>query len=308
VDLSQVQSERRALHAPKVIWCPDPREVSDPNFQGDPDYSKWCGRGTIVLVRPQEARVQVVPMRCGSWTCPVCSDRKRKALMARLHKANITAFWTLTCAHPDGTSPKQAEDAIRKGWSKFVQEIRDYDAGFQYFRVLEYQKNGWPHVHLGVRTCWFPKHRIEAAWRKHCWPGFIKLRVVNDKSGIPWELTKYLTKCAAIAAQLKKGQRLFSSSRSFFPDDDASTPDQDTTEILWFLTDTHGAKVVTLLCSMFPFRIARESTDEGIILETYASWFRSELPKLLAFLEDLPWFSPRSSGRKRSPPLAAGSD
>jgi len=294
------------------LQSPDPgpplsqAEAHDPRTDPTGHYSKWCGRGAIVLVHQAESRVKVVPLRCGSWACPDCGPAKAAALKARLRNAKATAFLTLTCAQPAGCKPGQAERSIRKGWSKFVAKIREFAPDFEYFKVWEYQKNGWPHLHVLVRAHYIPKHVYAKAWHLTCWPGFVKVKAVRDNQNIPHELCKYMSKCYKIAKQLDKGMRIWSASQGFFLDPPPKPKVEADPSLIWFITNLPPAQVYHTLM-MLPFmKDVTEPGADGYEFQPYSNAQHYWVSLLLIELDSLPWFSAKNSNLGRaSPPDAA---
>jgi hypothetical protein len=176
---------------------------------------------------------------CKSWDCPVCSQKKIQQIRARAfngpivqqaeipgYRAKFTQkFLTLTYPGQDFRSrftPEQALEQMSSSWNKLRTAIKKKYGKFQYFKILEPQKDGYPHFHIllvGKNIA----HKsilqyIENLWRDHYLMGFVRLNVItNDvKHGIRYA-TKYLTK----GEQLPEGQRrnikryarLFTASR-----------------------------------------------------------------------------------------------
>lgn len=282
---------------------PSPFDVSDPDFQREPHYSKWCGRGSIIILKPTLGKVIVTPLRCGSWVCPHCGPLKRDELVKRLKSAHANRFLTLTCAHPEGTTPFQAEAAIRAGWTAFIAALRMFAPKLEYFRTMEWQENGWPHLHVLLRCHFIPKKTIADAWHLHCWPGFINIKKIVNDAGIPYELTKYIAKAYLVAQRLDKHQRLFSSSQKFFPPKPEQSLEDYDPEATWYITSDTPDDVYNDLKHL-PFLQVEAPTlrDELIFTQCWPEW-KGWAAEVDALCKALPWFTPLNHGECHGPPF-----
>lgn len=174
---------------------------------------------------------------CKSWNCPVCAPKKIKQIRHRVFKGPLLQgaevpgfrakysqkFLTLTYPGQDFRarfSPSDALDQMSSAWNKLRTALFKKYGKFHYFKILEAQKDGFPHFHiLLVGRAIAEKsilEYIETLWREHYKMGFVRLNVItNDlKHGIRYA-TKYLTKKDNIKGRpnIRRYARLFTASR-----------------------------------------------------------------------------------------------
>lgn len=176
-------------------------------------------------------RVRVHPIDCGSWSCPDCGSRKARRVYARAMgghigkiKEDLYSYKLLTLTvpgeeyrktHTIGQAYKQGSDALT-GLIKFLK----YHVGsFEYLRVCELQRDGFPHWHIIlVGRNIAPKYilrLIEDYWRGARRMGFVKLNRIegNIKRAVGYVL-KYLFKTAGEEwGEQMKGARRYQASR-----------------------------------------------------------------------------------------------
>jgi len=168
---------------------------------------------------------------------------------------------------------------------------------------MEWQANGWPHLHVLLRSKFIPKKFVADAWHDCCWPGFVDIKKIASHDGIPYELTKYICKAYLVANALDKNQRLFSSSRKFFPPQPESDPVDFDPAAEWFITSENPDSVRTTLSSL-PWLSDQllQPTDgyafrwSWLAIDTWAKLTADEL-------EALPWYKPAHSGLCHPPPF-----
>jgi hypothetical protein len=174
---------------------------------------------------------------CKSWNCPYCSPKKIKQVRHRVFKGPLLQdsevpgfrtqytqkFLTLTYPGADYRSrftPSDALDQMSNAWNRLRTALKKKYGKFHYFKILEAQKDGYPHFHiLLVGRSIADKEilqYIENLWRDHYKMGFVRLNVItNDlKHGIRYA-TKYLTKKENQKGRpnIRRYARLFTASR-----------------------------------------------------------------------------------------------
>jgi hypothetical protein len=65
---------------------------------------------------------------------------------------------------------------------------------FEYLRVLELTKRGWPHYHLLVRSPYRPYAHIRSTWATLTGATIVDVRQVKKRDSVYWYLVKYLAK------------------------------------------------------------------------------------------------------------------
>jgi len=171
----------------------------------------------------------VVPKYCGNRFCPVCNNRRRKAVRAKLdyilshiivYKRTYLSHLVLTMASQD--DPYQMTRQLvrafrklrqRKFWKKFmlggafVIEVTRSDSGYHV------------HMHVILHNYYCPQRLILKHWRKIVGRGGVFIKKI-PKSAAAAYLTKYLAKpgegvSSQIASDSMKNLRLFNVFGTF---------------------------------------------------------------------------------------------
>jgi len=177
-----------------------------------------------------ETGVGVLPIACGKWQCEECRTVKARAIMARSMNGLIAQaaqeagfreqynFKTLALTYGgremrERYTREEAAIQMRDAFRKLILFLRKHLGWFDYIRVTEDQKDGYPHYHVilagpNIAPKWVLQ-MIEDAWRGEYGMGFVKLhKIYTVEKAIKYVL-KYLFKEPAIY----EGLRIFSSSK-----------------------------------------------------------------------------------------------
>jgi hypothetical protein len=78
--------------------------------------------------------------------------------------------------------------------SKLVQKIRRRGTDFEYLRVLEVTKKGWPHWHFVARAGFIPQKWLSETWDELTGAKIVDIRRIKETSEVYWYVVKYLAK------------------------------------------------------------------------------------------------------------------
>lgn len=265
-------------------------------------YSDRCRRGSIILVDPKTCEAKTIPIFCKSWICPHCSKLKQRRLEQRIRSAHPNKFITLTVEQTPGLTRHDAETTIREHWSKFIAAVRKFKPEFEYLKVIEWTKKGWPHVHVVARSDYLPQSLLATLWRKHVLPGFVDIRKIHDGSAMPREITKYVTKTARHYARRKQGERLFTTSLGFFSRESKHKENLDARFSLVFLT-THHISVVHKLLTI-DLWLRRTAHDDDEVSHYVPVEVECDIlsQAILQRLSSLPWWRQGYNSEVANPP------
>lgn len=156
-------------------------------------------------------------LRCKSWACDVCRPMLVRSLRKRIFRGEMTAeandlggetaygVKLLTLTLPGAAwraehSPDLAYELASDAWDKLVRDLKKVFGKFSYLRVVEKQRDGYPHFHvLLVGRAIAPKgilDTIRDLWsRKYfgAWANVDIRPVKNWKHSVRY-ITKYLLK------------------------------------------------------------------------------------------------------------------
>lgn len=163
---------------------------------------------------------EIRALRCNQWQCPYCGQRRAFQLAIRCEQAEPTKFITLTIQPKFFQTPREAYDQTRRKVSDFAKVLRLGGRTFEYLKVLEATKKGWPHYHLIARTPYVPQKLLSVEWAKLTGAPIVDVRAVKKKEGVFKYVLKYLCKQAYIPWT----NRRVSWSRDFFPTKEPTEP------------------------------------------------------------------------------------
>lgn len=161
---------------------------------------------------------KVFPVRCGSWSCPVCAPlnalreaiRCANGIGALRTEGTPGKFITLT----QGSKVKSVRfaytilpsqwDTLRKKWSRWAKEA---NVPFDYAAFVEGQsrRSGMPHFHI-IAT-YAPSKETLRKWAVESGLGYqIDMQDIGPSAGVAWYVSKYSTK-SSDAQYMPKGFR-----------------------------------------------------------------------------------------------------
>lgn len=172
----------------------------------------WTLRGQ--LEDQGRAYLRYARLGCKRWTCLRCGVRKakrlRRAIISTAIDRDLKRFLTLTL-DPRTCTPEESTTYIRQCWNKFRTYLkRKHRISISFITILEFQKNGYAHLHILV------DRYINHAWIKSAWQGVGGGRIVHitqvDLHRVAGYLSKYLTK-DLLTNGFKARQRRYTTSR-----------------------------------------------------------------------------------------------
>lgn len=86
---------------------------------------------------------------------------------------------------------------------------------FEYIRILETTKAGWPHYHLLVIAPYIPQAWLSSTWAELTGARIVDVRIIKKGSDVYFYVLKYLSK----QKKIPWTNRRISWSKKFFPED-----------------------------------------------------------------------------------------
>jgi hypothetical protein len=130
---------------------------------------------------------------------------------------------TLTIDPKLWVTPRDAYDGTRRKLSDFAKAIRKIRGRFEYLRVLEVTKKGWPHYHFLAKCDYIPQATISKVWAELTGAVIVDVRRVEQKTNVFRYVLKYLCKQAYVPWT----NRRVSWSKDFFIKPDKPEPRQN---------------------------------------------------------------------------------
>jgi hypothetical protein len=201
------------------------------------NYSSCPWATTVIVIDPIDDRLLLVPVNCKRWGCEWCAIRKIRKMAFLTNGAMPSRMLTLTIDPALYESPKDAWEKTTDLIPELVRLIRNEPvrqwkenkkAGrrcsaeapepteFEYLKVTELHKSGWPHWHLLCRSPYIPRQWLTDEWAKLTGATRIDLKKITNTFSSFRYLVKYLTKLHKI----EWTDRHVSYSRNFFRESD----------------------------------------------------------------------------------------
>ena len=94
----------------------------------------------------------ISPVSCDTWRCPACAKAMSYVISKRLAKENLRYFATLTFdkrkLQREGWTALMLERDLTRRFRKLVRKFRKTFGRFEYFLVVEWHEDRWPHIHF----------------------------------------------------------------------------------------------------------------------------------------------------------------
>jgi hypothetical protein len=178
-------------------------------------YGKWCGKWTAKGRSFDGSEVRYQRVHCKCWHCAHCAPKRagayRRGITAAAEAHGLTKFLTLTLDPKKlGGNAEHSCKHLRESFNKFRTYLRrKYGETVKYIAVLEFQQNGFAHLHL-ILDRYIPQAWIKKSWAAVGGGEHVDIRRV-DEHRVAKYLAKYLTK--QLNSDAPKGQRRVTCSR-----------------------------------------------------------------------------------------------
>lgn len=165
---------------------------------------------------------------CHSYFCETCAKKKKNKLYQKFKRIKFNGnlrFITLTLSTKD-YSPEKSLDVISKYFNLFVKHLRYKGFKFQYFKIIEFTKNGIAHVHALV-NCYIDYYLIKDIWKHISGNDIVFIQLVKNKQIAINYLFKYMQKAISSSSNYLfylMNKRRYSYSQSFFNKADIVLP------------------------------------------------------------------------------------
>jgi len=191
---------------------------------------KECPRSRFVIVQREEAngiRFKKIKISCGTWSCPVCSEKLRKVLYKKISKSCTKKdfhFLTLTLRLNEKNLAENWK-ILAKSWDILLKRLRRKFGKVRYFRTVELTKKGMPHIHALI-DCYLPQKELQDIWNEITGDSFIA-RFEKVRYSCAGYVLKYLSKSQNDIIEIREGTgkktKLYVFSRGLYPVDTYSS-------------------------------------------------------------------------------------
>lgn len=204
----------------------------------------------------------VVQIRCKRWGCRHCGERKVTHYGWKCEDARPNKLITLTVSNSLWDSPRAAYEGTKSKVTELAVKLRRKFGEFEYFKVLEVTKAGWPHYHLIVRSEYIPQRTISAMWAQLTGATIVDVRRIKKHRDVYFYVVKYLAKQRYIPWTTR---RVSWSKNFFLPTKFDKGEGLKLADIGWF--DEHPHDVIRRY--YHPYRLEAYSSDCWAIEQGY---------------------------------------
>ena len=155
----------------------------------------------------------IIALTCKRWGCRYCGENKARALGLRVASAEPNRLITLTVSNSAWGSPREAFEGTRRQVAELTKVIRKKAGSFEYVRILEVTKKGWPHYHLVARSPYIKQSWLSSAWSGLTGAPIVDIRSIKKVEYVYSYVVKYLCKQKYIPWT----NRRVTWSKGFFP-------------------------------------------------------------------------------------------
>lgn len=149
-------------------------------------------------------------LKCNCWGCDTCEPKRKKQLIAEGMGGAPCTFLTLTYRANDQETPEQAAPKLSRAWRLLrLRILRKYHwRKLPFLAVMEKTENGWPHLHILLRTRYIDWKYISDVMKELINSPVVRIEKITNKSRAAGYCAKY---CGKAAQKFKKTKRYWQS-------------------------------------------------------------------------------------------------
>ena len=187
------------------------------------EWMGGCPSAQSLIAYSQLMQIDLVLMLpCRRWGCPHCGIVRASDLSRRIVEAKPNKFITLTVANSLFESPRHAYDETRRRLPKWSAMVRKKLGNFEYVRILEVTRLGYPHYHLLARCKYISQDTISKMWDGLTGAPLVDIRQIRPGQNSVNYCCKYLRKqayCAFTSRRVSWTSHFFDASPKVKRDD-----------------------------------------------------------------------------------------
>ncbi len=174
----------------------------------------FCPHATTLKAYSRVLQTEIIcQIKCKRWGCSHCGPRKVQSMALRVKEAKPQRLITLTVDPKLYETPRIAYDKTRRKVTELAARLRRKYESFEYIRILEVTRAGWPHYHLVARSPYIPHQILKNIWAEITGAIIVDVRALKKTDHVYFYVLKYLAKQTYIPWTTRR----ISWSRHFFP-------------------------------------------------------------------------------------------
>lgn len=180
--------------------------------------AQMCGKGTLAGIAPDGKSAIIIPMTCKSWDCPKCQPVKTAQWIEVAEAGKPERFITLTCDPGRFEDAIDAAETMNKQYAKLVEKIRKKYGTFEYIKVWELHKSGFPHLHILARGTFISQKWLSETWSNLGIGEIVDIRKIRSKVQTTKYVMKYMGKTIGKLAAMWTNFRIITKSLGWLPE------------------------------------------------------------------------------------------
>lgn len=150
----------------------------------------------MTFIAPHNAGVKAHRVRCNSWTCSYCAERRKKRLIKEAMLGRPNRFITLTVNPSDYRTPHEAARALSLAWRRCRDTLKRYHGhkAIESLAVFERHKSGYPHLHILARCSWISQKWLSNYFDQRINAPIVDIRYIKSRKSAIGYVTKYIAK------------------------------------------------------------------------------------------------------------------
>lgn len=162
---------------------------------------------TSSILTTTEGRDKVaVSLRCRAWTCDVCSEDRKRQLIAIAQGGEPNRLITLTSRRSQTKDAAHAATNMVRAWRLVRRNYRRAHPNdtLEFLAIFEQTQLGWPHLHVLARSKFIEQRWLSAEMLRLTDSPIVDVRAVTNKRAAARYVSKYIAKAPGKFGTLKR--------------------------------------------------------------------------------------------------------
>jgi hypothetical protein len=203
-----------------------------------------CGKGVIQGYSSSLNRVYIIPLTCKKWSCPRCRPYKQKVWQTIIKEGHPERWFRLGANPKVHTTPEAAAKAFTAAWPHLVRLIRQRYGPFEYVKVIELHKSGFPHLHVAYRGPYVHHHWLSLVWKHLVSAPVVWIEKLDNPARAARYISKYMTKATQETPNLLPRQRFITKSRGWLKENPLKQNSAIPNDVFWVHSPRDVSQVI----------------------------------------------------------------
>lgn len=140
--------------------------------------------------------LRAITLRCRCWSCDFCLPMRKARIVKDVAAGQPTKLLTLTTRVIEGGDPVAEARRFTVWFAQLIRRIKKRCPGQEiaYFVVREATLQGWPHIHVALRSPFIPWKWLTEQWQEISGSPGVDIRAIYKSADAAKYLAKYIGK------------------------------------------------------------------------------------------------------------------